>query len=116
MEERRSRTWATVLVDDRGSCRCCATTSGGTATPRTELDDGRARVRVAAPTPLDIARNLAGWGALVEVEGPPEVRAELARIGAELTARYAAEFRVRPGRIDAWHALGSSATRGSPPG
>ena len=55
------------------------------------LDDGRARVRVGAPTPLDIARNLAGWGGLVDVEGPPEVRALLARIGAELTERYAAD-------------------------
>ncbi len=88
MEERRSRTWATVLVDarylpvmrDRFGRHC-----------HTEdlLDDGRARVRVGAPIPLDLARNLAGWGGLVEVEGPPEVQALLARIGAELTARYA---------------------------
>jgi hypothetical protein len=28
-----------------------------------QLGDGRVRVRIAAPTPLDIARNLAGWGA-----------------------------------------------------
>ena len=48
------------------------------------LDDGRARVRVAAPTPLMIAQTLAGWGATVQVEGPPEVRAELARLGREL--------------------------------
>ena len=88
MEERRSRTWATVLVDarylpvmrDRFGRHC-----------HTEglLDDGRARVRVGAPIPLDLARNLAGWGGLVEVEGPPEVQALLARIGAELTERYA---------------------------
>jgi hypothetical protein len=49
---------------------------------------GRARVRIAAPTPLDIARNLAGWGAMIEVIDPPTVRAELARIGAELAAQY----------------------------
>jgi predicted DNA-binding transcriptional regulator YafY len=48
------------------------------------LDDGRARVRVAAPTPLMIAQTLAGWGATVQVEGPPEVRAELTRLGREL--------------------------------
>jgi predicted DNA-binding transcriptional regulator YafY len=87
MEERRSRTWATVLVDarylpvmqDRFGRHC-----------HTEdlLDDGRARVRVGAPIPLDLARNLAGWGGLVEVEGPPEVRRLLARIGAELVERY----------------------------
>jgi len=50
------------------------------------LDDGRARVRVAAPTPLMIAQTLAGWGATVAVESPPEVRAELARLGRELVA------------------------------
>jgi hypothetical protein len=43
---------------------------------------------VAAPTPLDIARNLAGWGALIEVVEPRTVQLELARIGAELAGRY----------------------------
>ncbi|MGV3714141.1 helix-turn-helix transcriptional regulator [Pseudolysinimonas sp.] len=50
---------------------------------------GRSRVQVAAPTPLDIARWLAGWGAGAEVLSPASVRSELARIGAELVARYA---------------------------
>jgi predicted DNA-binding transcriptional regulator YafY len=54
------------------------------------LDDGRVRARVAAPKALMIAQTLAGWGATVEVEGPASVRAELARIGAELTERYGA--------------------------
>ena len=54
---------------------------------RERLDDGRARVRVAAPTALMIAEHPAGWGALIEVIEPPSVQAELARIGAELTAR-----------------------------
>jgi predicted DNA-binding transcriptional regulator YafY len=49
---------------------------------------GRARVRLAAPTPLDIARHLAGWGAMIEVLEPRSVQAELARIGAELADRY----------------------------
>jgi hypothetical protein len=49
-----------------------------------EPGNGRARVRIAAPTPLDIARHLAGWGAMIEVIEPPSVQAELARIGAEL--------------------------------
>jgi len=53
-----------------------------------QLGDGRARVRIAAPTPLDIARNLAGWGAMVEVIEPRTVQAELARIGAELAGQY----------------------------
>ena len=51
---------------------------------------GRARVRVGAPTPLDIARHLAGWGAMIEVTEPESVQAELARIGTELAGRYSA--------------------------
>ncbi|MFI5590350.1 helix-turn-helix transcriptional regulator [Amycolatopsis sp. NPDC051758] len=55
----------------------------------TELPGDRVRARVAAPAPIMIAQELAGWGALVEVEGPESVKAELARLGAELVARYA---------------------------
>jgi predicted DNA-binding transcriptional regulator YafY len=51
--------------------------------------DGVATVRVAADTPLSIARYLAGWGADVEVLAPEPVRAELARLGRELAAAYA---------------------------
>jgi hypothetical protein len=53
-----------------------------------EESDGRARVRLAAHLPLSIAERIAGWGATVEVVESAPVRAELARIGAELTARY----------------------------
>jgi predicted DNA-binding transcriptional regulator YafY len=87
MEQRRSRTWATVLIEPRfvpvlrdQFGRHCHTDG--------ESDDGRTRVRLGAPTALDIARHLAGWGAMIEVTEPRAVRAELARIGAELTDRY----------------------------
>ncbi|WP_323373423.1 helix-turn-helix transcriptional regulator [Plantactinospora alkalitolerans] len=87
VEQRRSRTWATVLVEARFVSvlrnhfgRHCHTDA--------ELDDGRARVRVGAPTPLDIARHLAGWGAMIEVVEPRSVQDQLARIGDELTGRY----------------------------
>ncbi|MGW4533288.1 helix-turn-helix transcriptional regulator [Nocardia sp. NPDC004340] len=50
--------------------------------------DGRVRATVTAPTALMIAQQLAGWGAAVEVVEPESVRAELARLGAELLARY----------------------------
>jgi predicted DNA-binding transcriptional regulator YafY len=89
VEQRRSRTWATVLIDPRfvpilrdHFGRHCHVEGAG------EADGGRARVRLGAPTPLDIARNLAGWGAAVEVVDPPPVRAELARIGRELAAHH----------------------------
>jgi len=50
----------------------------------------RVRVRVAAPTATMIAQQLAGWGAMVEVEQPESVQAELARMGAEVVERYGA--------------------------
>ena len=53
-----------------------------------EPAQGRARVRLGAPTPRDLARQLAGWGTMIEVVEPPSVQAELARIGTELAARY----------------------------
>lgn len=52
------------------------------------LDDGRVSVRVSAPSPLMIAQTLAGWGATIEVVDSAPVRAELARLGSELTERY----------------------------
>jgi predicted DNA-binding transcriptional regulator YafY len=87
VEERRSRTWATVIAEARivpalryQFGRHC----------HTEGEAGnRHRVRVGAPTPIDIARHLAGWGALIEVVEPETVQTLLAQIGAELTARYA---------------------------
>ncbi|MGK3208338.1 helix-turn-helix transcriptional regulator [Amycolatopsis sp. MEPSY49] len=54
-----------------------------------DLPGDRVRARVAAPAPIMIAQELAGWGALVEVESPESVKAELARLGRELIARYA---------------------------
>ncbi|MDF5757466.1 WYL domain-containing protein [Spongiactinospora sp. TRM90649] len=86
MERRRSRTWATVLVEAR-FVRVLRDQFGRHCHDDGE-SDGRARVRLGAPTPLDIARHLAGWGAMIEVLEPASVRGELARIGGELTTRY----------------------------
>ena len=87
VEQRRSRTWATVLVEDR-FVPVLQTQFGRHCHTDGEPGRGRARVRVGAPTPLDIARHLAGWGAMIEVTEPESVQAELARIGAELADRY----------------------------
>ncbi|MFI6866258.1 helix-turn-helix transcriptional regulator [Nocardia sp. NPDC050406] len=87
MERKRSRTWATLLIETR-YVRVLRDQYGRHCETEADLDDGRSRVRVGAPTALDIARHLAGWGALVQVLEPPSVRAELARIGAELRAGY----------------------------
>ena len=51
---------------------------------------GRTRLRARADTATMLARQVAGWADLVEVEEPEEVRAELARLGASLTAAYGA--------------------------
>jgi predicted DNA-binding transcriptional regulator YafY len=88
MEQKRSSTWATLLIPDR-FVWVLRDHFGLHCHPAETLPDGRTRVRVGAPTPRDIARTLSGWGATVEVLDPPEVRAELARIGTELAARYA---------------------------
>jgi predicted DNA-binding transcriptional regulator YafY len=89
VERRRSRTWATVVIEAR-FVPILRDHFGRHCHPGEAVSGGRIRVRLGAPTPLDIARNLAGWGALVEVEEPEPVRAELARIGAELAGRYGA--------------------------
>lgn len=46
------------------------------------------RLRVTLPHAAGAARELAAFGDEVDVHGPPEVRAELARIGAALVDRY----------------------------
>ncbi len=87
VEQRRSQTWATLLIETR-FVWVLRDQFGRHCHVDEELEDGRSRVRVGAPTPLDLARNLAGWGADVEVLEPAAVRAHLGRIGAELTAHY----------------------------
>ncbi|WP_280419029.1 helix-turn-helix transcriptional regulator [Nocardia carnea] len=87
VERKRSRTWATVLIETR-YMPILRDHFGRHCHTEAELGDGRSRVRIAAPTPRDIARNLAGWGSMVEVVEPQPVQAELVRIGAELTGLY----------------------------
>jgi predicted DNA-binding transcriptional regulator YafY len=88
MEKRRSLLAADVVLDRRhfGVLRG---RFGRHCELEAELPGDRVRARVAAAAPVMIAQELAGWGALVEVEGPESVKAELARLGAELVARYA---------------------------
>ena len=47
------------------------------------------RVEVGFPESYEPARELAGYSAVLEVLDPPEVRHELAAIGARLVERYA---------------------------
>ncbi|MER5964798.1 WYL domain-containing protein [Streptomyces sp. NPDC002057] len=50
--------------------------------------DGWTAIEADGPSPEVIAARLAGLGARVELLDPPEARAALARVGAELTALY----------------------------
>jgi predicted DNA-binding transcriptional regulator YafY len=87
VEQRRSLTSATVLIAAR-FIPVLRSQFGRHCEPLETLDDGRIRVRVSAHMPVAIAEQLAGWGAAVEVLEPESVRAELARLGSELVARY----------------------------
>ncbi|WP_328850214.1 WYL domain-containing protein [Micromonospora globbae] len=87
MERRRSLLSATVLVDAR-FVPVLQSQFGRHCEVLDSVREGRRRVRLAAPTARTIAEQVAGWGARIEVLEPAAVRAELARIGTELTARY----------------------------
>jgi predicted DNA-binding transcriptional regulator YafY len=95
VEVKRSATWATVRVAAEHVDVLRAQFGRHTVVADDAGPDGsgRVRVRVAAPTPLDVARHLAGWGAEADVVGPPEVRSELSRLGAELVAAYGGDAR-----------------------
>ncbi|MFF2551444.1 helix-turn-helix transcriptional regulator [Nocardia sp. NPDC058058] len=88
MEQRRATLAATVLVPDH-LLPVLAHQQGRHCEIDGPIPDGRTRVRITAPSPLMIAQQLAGWGTALEVTEPDSVRAELARLGSELVARYA---------------------------
>jgi|SRR4051794_20660158 predicted DNA-binding transcriptional regulator YafY len=87
VEARRSPVSATILIDAR-FVPVVRRQFGRHCTVLDDAPDGRARLRLSAHLPLSIAERIAGWGDTVEVVESDEVRAELARIGAELTRRY----------------------------
>jgi predicted DNA-binding transcriptional regulator YafY len=93
MEQRRSLVTATVLIHDR-YVPILRDQFGRHCHVEGHQDDGRARVRLAAHMPIGIAQHLAGWGAMIEVIDSDPVKAELGRLGAELTTRYSPEHDV----------------------
>lgn len=86
IEERRSRTTAVILVPER--FLAVFQHQHGRHCTVVETAGDNVKVELTAPRPLDIARNVAGWGGLITVESPDEVRDQLADIGAELLSRY----------------------------
>ncbi len=91
VEQRRSLVSATVRVEHR-YVRVLGDQFGRHPTVVT-TDSQMTLLQVAAPTALMIAQHLAGWGSSVEVIESDAVKAELARLGAELVTAYG------PGRI-----------------
>lgn len=86
VEQRRSLISATVRVEQR-----YVDVLGGQFGRHSAVvsrDGEMTLLQVAAPTALMIAQHLAGWGSTVEVVEPDAVKAELARLGAELLASY----------------------------
>jgi predicted DNA-binding transcriptional regulator YafY len=90
--ERRLPVRATILIDASfvpalraqfGDDMMLAEMDGSTA-------DGRELVIVGGPSTHVIAQHLAGWGGLVEVVEPIEVRAHLVRVARELLRTYRA--------------------------
>ncbi len=87
MEERRTSQRAVVVVTPPAHHGLRAQFGPRTTVLRT-LDDGRVEVEIGATSTAMLAEQLAGWGAMIDVVEPAEVRTELARIGRELVERF----------------------------
>jgi predicted DNA-binding transcriptional regulator YafY len=87
MDERRT-TFRVELVADRQAVGWLRGQFGTQVTVGDPVDGGRLRVEIRAHSAESAARELAVFGDYVEVVGPDEVRAHLARLGAGLVALY----------------------------
>ncbi|GGK62627.1 helix-turn-helix transcriptional regulator [Nocardia camponoti] len=83
MEQRRAAVAADVLVS-AALAPILADQQGRNCTLHGVAPDGRIQATITADTAKMVARQLAGWGADLEVLGPPEVRAELVMLAREL--------------------------------
>ncbi|WP_022892440.1 helix-turn-helix transcriptional regulator [Agromyces subbeticus] len=86
VDRQRASASATIFVES-GIVPLLQTQFGQRAVEQVQLDPGRSRVRVTAPTATMIARGLAGWAEYVEVVEPESLRHELHRLGEALVAR-----------------------------
>lgn len=78
----RAPKWARPILQDHFGSYMTVTSE------ENESDGGHFIAEVRANLTVALAEQLAGWGRQVEVLGPPELRSELARIGAELACLY----------------------------
>jgi predicted DNA-binding transcriptional regulator YafY len=87
IDERRATFRTDVVVEPR-AVPWLRATLGTRFVPGDIGDDGRVRAEVRGYEAESAAGELVGFGRYLEVLGPPEVRDRLARLGAELVARY----------------------------
>ena len=87
VDELRSPVVAETLVDPRivGPLRWNFTTRVRVGPP---VEDGRIAVELRGRSVDDLAGEIAGWGALVEVLTPMELRTRMAEIGTDLVVLY----------------------------
>jgi predicted DNA-binding transcriptional regulator YafY len=88
VDELRAPVRATALVAPE-AVGWCRMSFGSRVRIGPSASDGRVEVEFRGHHPLSLARELAGFGNLVEVTEPAEVRAGLAQVGEELVAQYA---------------------------
>ncbi|GGU13321.1 helix-turn-helix transcriptional regulator [Streptomyces lateritius] len=91
--ERRLRTTTVRAVADPSALPVLHELLGERLRTGRELSDGRRHFEADGPSLDLLAAQLAGFGARVEVLGPPEARARMARLGHELTAAHAGSGR-----------------------
>ncbi len=87
VDERRTPTTASALVapDAVALCRWVFANRVRIGPP---APDGRVEMEFRGQSTRSLAGELAGFGAVIEIQDPPEVRDQLGRIGRELSALY----------------------------
>lgn len=88
VETKRTTTRAVVRVPP-WAVRGMSVQFGSATKVLRDTDDGRVEVEIGAPTVEMIAERVAGWGDLIEVMTPPELRQRLHDLGVALASRYA---------------------------
>jgi predicted DNA-binding transcriptional regulator YafY len=88
VDARRARAQAVVLAS-QAAAEGLLFQFGGDARVGDRRPDGRLDVHIGGASTLQLAERLAGWGTAIEVARPPELRRQLAEIGAQLVQAYA---------------------------
>jgi predicted DNA-binding transcriptional regulator YafY len=88
VDKRRAPVRASALVQ-ADSVWLCRSVLGNRVRIGPTAADGRVEVELRGHSIRSLAGEVAGFGALLEVIDPPELRQQLSAIGAELSARYA---------------------------